>query len=109
MNDFNAVLVTHTHWDREWYLPVEQYRFRLVELFERLFEILRTEPDYHSFWLDGQTIPVEDYATVAEPGRTAELAQWLSKQKILIGPWYVLADEHLVSGEAFVRNLLLGR
>lgn len=103
-----ALLVTHTHWDREWYQPLEQTRFRLVDLFDRLLDILNREPDYHSFWLDGQTIPVEDYAE-ARPERMAELAERLRQNRIQIGPWYVLADEFLVSGEACLRNLLLGR
>ena len=103
-----ALLVTQPHWDREWYQPLEQTRFRLVDLFDRLLDILNREPDYHSFWLDGQTIPVEDYAE-ARPERMAELAERLRQNRIQIGPWYVLADEFLVSGEACLRNLLLGR
>lgn len=103
-----AVLVTHTHWDREWYVSVEETRFRLVELVDRLLALLETEPDYHSFWLDGQTIPIEDYL-VARPERAEALDRQLRRQKIRIGPWYVLADEFLVSGEACIRNLLFGR
>ncbi len=103
-----AVLVTHTHWDREWYLSVEETRFRLVELIDRLLAVLEAEPDYHSFWLDGQTIPIEDYL-VARPERAQALQQRLRQNKIRVGPWYVLADELLVSGEACIRNLLFGR
>jgi hypothetical protein len=104
---WNAILVTHSHWDREWYQPVETCRFRLVELIDRLLDILKQDPAYHSFWLDGQTIPLDDYAAV-RPERMEELSGWLRQNKIRVGPWYVLADEHLVSGEACLRNLLLG-
>lgn len=107
MEPKSAILITHSHWDREWYLSEEETRFRLAELIDRLLDILRDEPGYHSFWLDGQTIPIEDYAVV-RPERMAELKEWLRLGKIQIGPWYVLGDEHLVSGEACIRNLLAG-
>lgn len=106
-NRWNAVVVTHSHWDREWYHSMETCRFRLVEMIDRLLDILKAAPSYHSFWLDGQTIPLEDYAA-ARPERMEELAAWLKRDKIQVGPWYVLADEHLVSGEACLRNLSLG-
>ncbi len=105
---YEAIWVTHTHWDREWYLSLEQTRFRLVELFDRLLEMIKEEPAYSSFWLDGQTIPLDDYLAVW-PERKEELAQRVREGKIRIGPWYVLADEHLISGEACLRNLLRGR
>ena len=102
-----AVFVTHSHWDREWYKTLDRYRFRLVELFDRLIEIQEKGLDYHSFWLDGQTIPVQDYLKVC-PEKRERVEQLLRSKKLLIGPWLVLADEHRVSGEATVRNLLLG-
>ena len=56
-----AILVSHTHWDRAWYLPFEAYRFRLVRMVDRLLGLLETDPTFHSFTLDGQTILLEDY------------------------------------------------
>ena len=100
-------LIAHTHWDREWYLPVELYRFRLIELFDRLRLIFKEEPEYHSFFLDGQTIPLEDYLSV-RPEAADEVRQWIARKKLRVGPFYVLLDEQLVSGESFVRNLLIG-
>ncbi|NLL84170.1 MAG: hypothetical protein GX230_08040 [Lentisphaerae bacterium] len=105
--EFKAVVVTHSHWDREWYQSLEEYRFRLIELVDRLLAILNDEPEYHSFWLDGHTAPLADYLLI-RPERREELEQRLREGKIKIGPWYVLADEFLVSGEACVRNLLTG-
>ena len=29
-------IISHTHWDREWYLPFEQFRIRLVDLIDHL-------------------------------------------------------------------------
>ena len=102
-----AILITHTHWDREWYLSVEQYRFRLVRLFDGLLEILKNEPEYHSFWLDGQTVPVDDYFAV-RPEKQTEVEAILRSGRLLIGPWFVQADEFVPAGESCIRNLMLG-
>lgn len=99
-------VVTHTHWDREWYHTAERFRQRLVRLID---EILDDPPSPgESFVLDGQAILLEDYLEI-RPERAAELATLLREGSIEAGPWYVLADELIPSGEALVRNLLAGR
>ena len=99
-------VVSHTHWDREWYLPFVRFRQRLVALVDDLLDAPPL-PD-ESFLLDGQAIVVEDYLDV-RPERAAELSSLLQRRHLEAGPWYVLADELIPSGEALVRNLLLGR
>ena len=99
-------VVSHTHWDREWYHPLERFRQRLVELID---ELLDDPPDARaSFLLDGQAVLLDDYAGV-RPERAGELASLLRAGRLEAGPWYVLADELIPSGEALVRNLLAGR
>ena len=99
-------LVSHTHWDREWYLPAARFRQRLVALVD---ELLDAPPSGGaSFLLDGQTVVLEDYLAV-RPERAAELSALLQKGVLEAGPWYVLADELIPGGEALVRNLLAGR
>src|SRR3954470_1747270 len=100
-------VVSHTHWDREWYLTHEQFRFRLVALVDRLLDLLDSNPDYKFFHLDGQTIVLEDYLEI-RPEQEARLRRAIADGRILIGPWYVMPDEFLVSGESLVRNLLRG-
>jgi len=100
-------LVSHTHWDREWYLTHEQFRFRLVALVDRLLDLLDADPNYKYFHLDGQTIVLEDYLEI-RPEQEARLRRAIEAGRILIGPWYVMPDEFLVSGESLVRNLLRG-
>jgi alpha-mannosidase len=48
-------IISHTHWDREWYLPFEKFHVRLVKLMDVLIDKLENESDYKSFHLDGQT------------------------------------------------------
>ena len=103
-----AYIVSHTHWDREWYETYQQFRLRLVRLMDKLLHILDTDPSYLYFMLDGQTIVLEDYLEI-RPEREADLRRHIRSGRLLIGPWHVLPDEFLVSGEAIVRNLLLGK
>ena len=99
-------IVSHTHWDREWYHPLERFRQRLVSLID---ELLDDPPELpQSFLLDGQAIVVQDYLDVSSD-RAHELAGLLRSGRLEAGPWYVLADELIPSGEALVRNLLAGR
>jgi alpha-mannosidase len=101
-------LVPHTHWDREWYLPFQVFRIKLVRLMDRLLDMQQTDPDFSSYTLDGQTILLEDYLAV-RPQREADLILQIRAGRLHIGPWYILPDEFLVSPEAIVRNLLRGR
>ena len=100
-------VVSHTHWDREWYLPFELFRVKLVRLIDRLLQILAADPGYAYFTLDGQTVVLEDYLE-ARPERAAELRGYIEQGRVLVGPWYVLPDEFLVSGESLIRNFLRG-
>jgi len=98
--------VVHTHWDREWYQPFQQMRARLVAMADRMIPLVEcgTIPFFH---FDGQTIVLEDYLEV-RPGAERRLRALIRAGKIQIGPWYVLADSFLVSGESLVRNLEIG-
>src|SRR5882672_128086 len=100
-------VISHTHWDREWYLTHEQFRFRLVALVDRLLDLLDTDPSYKHFHLDGQTIVLEDYLEI-RPEQEPRLRRAIEAGRILIGPWYVMPDEFLVTGESLVRNLARG-
>ncbi len=104
---YTALLVSETHWDREWYLPFQEFRIKLVRLTDKLLHILDTDPDYRSFTFDGQTIVLEDYLEI-RPQEREHLKKYVEEGRLLVGPWYILPDEFLVSGEATVRNLMLG-
>ena len=100
-------VISHTHWDREWYQPFEQFRLRLVDLLDHLLDIFRRYPDY-IFELDAQTICLEDYLEI-RPEKRALLKHYIRKGNLRVGPWYVQNDFFLTSGEATIRNLLKGR
>ena len=100
-------IISHTHWDREWYLTFEQFRLRLVGLVDRLLDLMESQPDYRYFHLDGQTIVLEDYLEL-RPENEPRLRRLIAEGRILIGPCYDMPDEFLVSGESLVRNLARG-
>ena len=101
-------LISHTHWDREWYLPFQEFRLKLVQLIDGTLDLLARDRGFRHFMLDGQTIVLDDYLAL-RPEREREIAAHVRSGRLLIGPWFVLPDEFLVSPEAIVRNLLEGR
>ncbi|MHA1271541.1 MAG: alpha-mannosidase [Candidatus Helarchaeota archaeon] len=107
MNEFRIILAQITHWDREWYLPFQEFRSRLVIMMDKLLKILRTDPEYKNFTMDGQTIPIEDYLEVC-PDKEDEIKKYVQEKRLSIGPMYILPDEFLISGESLIRNLMVG-
>src|ERR1039457_2637963 len=81
-------LVSHTHWDREWYLPAARFRQRLVELVDELLDV--PPANGASFLLDGQTAVIEDYLAV-RPERASELSTLLKSGALEAGPRFLLA------------------
>jgi mannosylglycerate hydrolase len=100
------VVVPHTHWDREWYEPFQRFRLRLVALLDEVLDTMEREPGYH-FTLDGQLACVDDYLEV-RPEHRDRVASLVRSGRLAIGPWQILLDEFLCSGETIIRNLELG-
>lgn len=101
------VVVSHTHWDREWYQPFEIFRARLGDMVGALLDLLDGDPGFRHFMLDGQTICVDDVLAL-HPSLRARLEAHVAARRLSIGPWYVLQDEFLVGAESIVRNLAEG-
>ena len=100
-------IIPHSHWDREWYLPFEKHRVYLVELFDTLIEVMEKDPDYTYYHMDGQYVVIDDYLEI-KPHMRDRLMKLIRDGRIHVGPWYVLQDEYLTSGEANIRNMLYG-
>ena len=98
--------VIHTHWDREWYQTFQRMRARLLTMTDKMLGLLESGaiPCFH---FDGQTIVLEDYLEV-RPDSARRIAKLVKAGKLQIGPWYLLADSFLASGEALIRNLEIG-
>ncbi len=99
-------LIPHTHWDRAWYLSFEEFRAGLPGLFDAIFRFLEN-PLNPPFFLDGQTVVVDDYLELHP-----EMEEWVRKavlsERLLVGPFYIQIDEISAHPEAIVRNLVFG-
>lgn len=104
-------LITHNHWDREWIFTAEYTNRSLPPFFDNLFRTLAEQPGYR-FVLDGQTLMIEDYLRLLPEEEAHEREELLRRRcldgQLAIGPAYLQPDWSLVSGEALVRNLLIG-
>lgn len=100
-------LFSGTHWDREWYQTFQGFRMRLVKMVDKLIDILETQDDYGVFHFDGQTIVLEDYLEI-RPENKERLERLIKSGKLVIGPWYCMLDEMLLSGESLIKNLQKG-
>jgi len=107
-DELKALVISETHWDRAWYMTFQQFRLKLVKLVDKLLPILENDSRFTHFTFDGQTVVLEDYLEV-KPQKREDLSELIQEGRILIGPWYVLPDIFLVSGEALLRNLLRGK
>ena len=99
--------ISHTHWDREWYLTFQQFRLRLVNLIDHVLDLLDRDEQFRYFHLDGQTIVLRDYLEV-RPSQRERLIARIREGRILVGPWYEQNDLFLTSAESTVRNLIEG-
>ncbi len=104
---FTVYLLSSTHWDREWYQNFQGFRWRLTDMIDDLMDKLENNPDFDQFTFDGQTIVLEDYLEIA-PENKERLSKLIKDGRILIGPWYVMPDEYLLSGESLIHNMLIG-
>ncbi|MFD4504373.1 alpha-mannosidase [Streptomyces sp. NPDC058457] len=102
----SAVFVPHFHWDREWYEPFQVFRHRLVAALDTVLETAEADPGFR-FTVDGQMAAVEDYLEM-RPENRDRVAALVREGRLAVGPWLILLDEFLCSGETIVRNLQMG-
>ncbi len=100
-------VVPHTHWDREWYDPFQIFRLKLVATIDDLLDQMEEDGSYSHFLLDGQLAVLDDYLEI-RPENEDRLGALAAAGRLSIGPWYILMDEFLVSGETIIRNLQAG-
>ena len=100
-------IISHSHWDREWYQSFESHRMKLIELVDNILDKVENDPEFGGFFLDGQVIAIDDYLEI-RPEKRAQVEKCIREGKVQTGPWYILQDEFLTSGEACVRNLQVG-
>jgi hypothetical protein len=101
----SVTVVPHTHWDREWYAPFDEFRERLIVMMDSLLRL--GAAGFPHFHLDGQTSMVDDYLAV-RPENEPALRTGAAQGRLSLGPWFTQMDEFLTSGESHIRNLEVG-
>lgn len=106
-------IVSHTHWDREWYINSKFVNEWLPAFFDNLFAMLEREPEY-KFVLDGQMSMVDDCCAELDKGGQStvlflsRIRKYASQGRLVLGPYYLQPDWQLISGEAIIRNMEFG-
>jgi alpha-mannosidase/mannosylglycerate hydrolase len=100
-------VISHTHWDREWYRTFESFRRSFVFMMDEVLDVMEKDPEYRYFTLDGAALLVDDYLAI-RPENAHRFESLIQAGRIIIGPWYVMPDEFIPSGESLVRNLQEG-
>ena len=65
---------------------------------------MESDSSYGHFLLDGQLAVLDDYLEI-RPENEDRIGALAAAGRITVGPWYILMDEFLVSGETIIRNL----
>ena len=98
-------IISHSHWDREWYLLFESHRMQLVELFDNLFDLFENDPEFKV--LDGQTIVLDDYLEI-RPENQATKSTLHRRRQTQKWSFYILQDDYWFQVK-HVLNTLIGQ
>ena len=102
----NVHIVNHTHWDREWYFTSMDALVLSDQLFNDVITELKNNPEA-SFVLDGQLSILDDFIELY-PEKLEEVKALIEAKQLFIGPWFTQTDAFFTSGEAILRNAMIG-
>ncbi len=100
-------VLSHTHWDREWFVSAKYTKEWLVELFYELLRAMEEHPSFR-FILDGQTLIVEDLISQA-PNLKERIKKFVREERLLIGPVYCQIDWRIAPFAAIWKNFEIGK
>lgn len=99
-------VISHTHWDFEWYFSAHESLIQLIYHLDEVMEALESG-DVNNYYLDGQLSIVEDYLQAC-PEQRQRFCKLVEQGLLIIGPWYTQTDQLIIAGESIIRNLQLG-
>ena len=103
----NIIVAASTHWDREWYRTFHDFRIRLCDLIDELLDLLEKDDAFLCYTFDGQCVVLDDYLRLY-PENRGRIEALVKQGRLMFGPLYNLPDEFVGSGEALIRNFLIG-
>ncbi len=87
--------------------PFQKNRIDLVYWIDKIIDTLNNNYNYKSITFSGQSAFLEDYLEI-RPEMERDLKRLINEKRMIVGPWYTLPNEYLVSPESIIRNLMLG-
>lgn len=99
-------VISHTHWDREWYFSTCDSLVLMDHTITAILKELETNTKVN-FCLDGQISIVEEYLSI-HPEMKTVMEKLVSEQRLFVGPWYTQTDTQLVSMTSIINNLYHG-
>ncbi|MCR8613179.1 MAG: hypothetical protein NC236_01730 [Mycoplasma sp.] len=93
-------LISHTHWDAEWYFTTNDTTVLLVQNVRDTLKKIKNN-NYPFHW-DGQTYAAVEYLKMEN---NKEFKEAIENKKILVGPWYSQSNAIQINGETYFRNL----
>lgn len=106
MSNRTIHIVSHTHWDREWYFSTCDSLVLMDQTITAIINELKDNPNVN-FCLDGQISIVKEYLKL-HPEMKDLMQQLVDERRLFVGPWYTQTDTQLVSMSSIVNNLYYG-
>ena len=78
-------VISHSHWDREWYFTSSRSTMYLVNHVKEVIELLENNPNFPVYLMDAQSSLVEDYLKYC-PEDEERLKKLIKERRFLIGP-----------------------
>lgn len=100
-------VISHTHWDREWYFTVDDSQILMAKGFDEVLSALENNPNIKHYMLDAQVSVLEEYLKL-KPQDLTRVKALIKSGRLVTGPWYTQPDVFDIHGESIVRNLLIG-
>jgi len=104
---YDFPIISHTHWDREWYFTTSRSKIYSLNHFKEIFDVLENNKNFSHFLLDAQLSIIDDYLEF-HPYDENRIKKLVTEGKLIIGPWYTQTDQMVISGESIIRNLYYG-
>lgn len=102
----NIHIVSHTHWDREWYFSTSDSLVLLDQIIKDVLQELEQNPTVN-FTLDGQLSILEDYLKI-NPHDMERIKKLVKEKRLYVGPWYTQTDTQLINPNSIVNNMYYG-
>lgn len=106
MSNRTIHVISHTHWDREWYFSTCDSLVLMDQTITVILNELINNKNVN-FCLDGQISIVKEYLRI-RPEMKNIMQTLIDEKRLFVGPWYTQTDTQLISMSSMINNLYYG-